>query len=41
MKGYDYSRFGAYFIIICTQDRHHLFGEIKNGKMIHKLSSSI
>jgi hypothetical protein len=34
MKGDDYSRPGAYFITICTQDRHHLFGEIKNGKMI-------
>jgi REP element-mobilizing transposase RayT len=25
---------GAYFITICTQNRKHFFGEIKNGKMI-------
>lgn len=34
LKGHDYSRPGAYFITICTQDRLHLFGEVKNGKMI-------
>jgi putative transposase len=34
LKGYDYSRPGAYFITICVQDRHHLFGEIKSGKMV-------
>lgn len=34
LKGYDYSRAGLYFITICTQDRLHLFGEIKNGIMI-------
>ena len=34
LKNYDYSRNGAYFITICTQNREHLFGEIKNGEMI-------
>ena len=28
LKGYDYSRAGAYFVTICTQDRRCLFGEI-------------
>jgi putative transposase len=33
MKGYDYSRAGAYFITICTQDRADLFGEVVDGGM--------
>lgn len=33
LKGYDYRRFGAYFITIVTQDRTCLFGEIVNGEM--------
>ena len=28
LKGYDYSRNGAYDITICTQDREHIWGEI-------------
>jgi REP element-mobilizing transposase RayT len=34
LKGYDYSQPGLYFITLCTQNRLHLFGEIKNGEMI-------
>ena len=34
LKGYDYSLPGLYFITLCTQNRLHLFGEIKNGEMI-------
>lgn len=34
LKGYDYSRPGAYFITICTQDRLNLFGKIKDHAMI-------
>jgi len=34
LRGYDYTRAGAYFITICTQNRECLFGEITNGKMI-------
>lgn len=33
LNGYDYSRQGAYFITICTQNRKHLFGKIINGKI--------
>ncbi len=33
LRGYDYSRDGAYFITICTQKRKCLFGEIKDGDM--------
>ncbi len=33
LKGYDYSAHGSYFLTICTQNREHFFGEIKNGKM--------
>ena len=31
LKGYDYSRPGAYFVTLCTHDRESLFGEICNG----------
>ena len=34
LKGYDYSRSGAYFITICVKDNVHFFGRIENGKMI-------
>lgn len=34
LKGYDYSKNGAYFITICTQNRQRLFGEIMNDNMI-------
>jgi REP element-mobilizing transposase RayT len=30
---WDYRWAGAYFITICTQNREHYFGEIKNGQM--------
>ncbi|MCL7422097.1 MAG: hypothetical protein M8364_14450 [Methylobacter sp.] len=33
LQGYDYSRAGAYFITLCTQDRECLFGEIADGVM--------
>ncbi len=33
LKGYDYTREGAYFITICTQDRTGLFGDVENGEM--------
>jgi REP element-mobilizing transposase RayT len=34
LKGYDYSKAGAYFVTICTQNRECLLGEIVDGKMI-------
>ena len=34
LRGYDYSRAGAYFITICTQDRRCLFGTIAEGGMV-------
>ncbi|MFZ2632731.1 MAG: hypothetical protein WA081_06035 [Desulfosalsimonadaceae bacterium] len=33
LKGYDYSRTGAYFITICAHNRLCLFGEIIDGEM--------
>ena len=33
LKGWDYSRPGAYFVTVCTQNRKCLFGEIKNDEM--------
>ncbi|MEX1002931.1 MAG: transposase [Crocinitomicaceae bacterium] len=38
LKGYDYGAEGLYFLTICTQDRLHLFGDIKNNEM--QLNSS-
>jgi len=34
LKGWNYSKFGYYFITICTHNRKILFGNVKNGKMI-------
>jgi len=34
MKGYDYSRPGAYFVTVCTKNREYAFGEIVNGSMV-------
>lgn len=34
LKGYDYSKAGAYYVTICTHKSENLFGEIKNGEMI-------
>lgn len=33
LKGYDYSRAGAYFITICTHDRKCVLGEVIDGQM--------
>lgn len=33
LQGWDYGSDGAYFLTICTNDREHFFGEIKNGSM--------
>lgn len=34
LKGYDYSKTGAYFVTICAHNREFLFGNISDGKMI-------
>jgi putative transposase len=31
LSNYDYPQSGAYFVTICTHERKHLFGEIKDG----------
>ncbi len=33
LKGYDYAEAGAYFVTVCAQHRHLLFGEIVDGAM--------
>ncbi len=33
LQTWDYSNNGAYFITICTKNKHHYFGEIIHGKM--------
>ena len=33
LKGYDYTRAGAYFVTIVTQNRACLFGAVVQGKM--------
>ena len=34
LRGYDYSNEGMYFITICTHERKHIFGEIRDDQMI-------
>ena len=31
LQNYDYSQCGAYFITICTNGKHHIFGNVSNG----------
>jgi len=33
LKGYDYSRAGAYFVTVCVQGRQCLFGDVIDGEM--------
>ena len=33
LQGYDYSQAGAYFVTICVQHHHYLYGKIMNFKM--------
>ena len=33
LSGFNYARPGKYYITICTQNRHRLFGEIREGIM--------
>jgi len=33
LRGYDYTRAGAYFVTICTQNRECLFGNIVEGEI--------
>jgi len=33
LKGYDYTKVGAYYVTLVAQDRECLFGEIRNGEM--------
>jgi putative transposase len=34
LKGYDYTKNGAYFITICTHEHEGIFGKIENGRML-------
>ncbi len=34
LRGYDYSRAGAYFVTVCTQGKRPLLGEIVEGKIV-------
>jgi len=34
LKDWDYSSNGYYYITICTKNREHFFGEIKDGEMV-------
>jgi putative transposase len=33
LKEWDYSRYGYYFVTICTKDKQHFFGDIVGDKM--------
>ena len=33
LKNWDYTSSAAYFVTICTKDRHHYFGSIENEKV--------
>lgn len=33
LRGYDYTRQGAYFVTVCTEERRRVFGTVVNGRM--------
>lgn len=41
LQTWDYSNDGAYFVTICTKNREHYFGEIKNEKLTATESAKI
>ncbi|XBO46100.1 transposase [Pedobacter sp. KACC 23697] len=41
LKGYDYSKAGAYFITICCEDRIHRFGKVSGDEMILNQSGTM
>lgn len=41
LKGYDYSKAGAYFITICCEDRIHRFGKVSGNEMLLNESGTI
>ncbi|MDQ0637989.1 putative transposase [Pedobacter sp. W3I1] len=41
LKGYDYSKAGAYFITICCENRIHRFGKVSGNEMILNKSGTI
>jgi putative transposase len=34
LKGYDYSADGYYFVTVCTNNRHAIFGTIENNQIV-------
>ena len=34
LRGYDYSRAGAYFVTVCAQERECVFGDVVSGRMV-------
>lgn len=41
LKGYDYSRAGAYFVTVCAQNRECLFGDVTDGQMVLNTAGKI
>jgi len=39
LQGYDYSRQGAYFITVCTQNRAELFGHIVGANCVRPFTN--
>ncbi|MGA0559791.1 transposase [Larkinella sp. VNQ87] len=41
LQSWDYGTNGAYFVTICTHDRQHFFGEVRNGDMQFNAAGTI
>lgn len=41
LRGYDYTRAGAYYVTVCTQDRFPLFGDVVNDEMMPNAMGAI
>lgn len=41
LRGYNYTRAGAYYVTVCTQDRFPLFGDVVNDEMMPNAMGAI
>ncbi|RRA99785.1 transposase [Larkinella rosea] len=41
LQSWDYGTNGAYFVTICTHEKHHAFGEIREGEMHRNAAGKI
>jgi len=41
LRGYDYAEPAFYFVTLCTEDRIHVFGDIRDNEMVLSLAGEV